>query len=105
MVKLLLVLDHLDAKKYGAEDDCGDQENPHPECSGFLLLLERFKVSVQFAGAMHALLLFLNQSLARLRPRTGQTDVRPNTTTQLANHLHEPEQAMALRLSGQDRAG
>src|SRR6266446_2015825 len=61
------------------KQDFSDEENPHAERSGFLLLLERLKLFVQIAGAMHSVLLFLSQSLAWLGPRTGRTEVRPYT--------------------------
>src|SRR5882762_6686115 len=57
-------------KEAAEEQDFGDQEDPHAERSGFLLLLEGLKLSVQLSGAMHAVLLFLSQSLAWPRRRT-----------------------------------
>src|SRR5438093_8756787 len=44
-------------------------------------------MSVQFAGAMHAVLLFLSQSLARLRPTAGRTEVRPYIRTSKLDRL------------------
>src|SRR5216683_4912389 len=57
-------IDGVGQEQAAEEQDFGDQENPHTERGGFLLLLERLKLSVQFAGAMHSVLLFLNQSMA-----------------------------------------
>src|SRR5580692_27584 len=67
----------VDQEEPAEEQDFGDQEDPHAKRSSFLLLLKRFEVSVQFAGAVHSVLLFLKQFLAWLRPTTGRTGVRP----------------------------
>src|SRR6266849_2048910 len=58
------------------EQDFSDQENPHAERGSVLLLLKGLKLSVQIAGAMHSVLLFLSQCRAWLGPTAGQTEVR-----------------------------
>src|SRR5229473_4609952 len=72
-------IDGVSAEHAAEKQDFSDEENPHAERSGFLLLLERLKLFVQIAGAVHSVLLFLSQSLAWLGPRTGRTEVRPYT--------------------------
>src|SRR5258708_22684859 len=54
-------VDGVGQEQAAEEQDFGDQENPHAERGGFLLLSERLKMSVQIAGAMHSVLLFLSQ--------------------------------------------
>ncbi len=54
-------VDGVSEEHAAEEQDFGDQENPHAERGGFLLLFERLKMSVQIAGAMHSVLLFLSQ--------------------------------------------
>src|SRR5882724_1053310 len=39
-------IDGVSEEHAAEEQDFGDQENPHAECGGFLLLLERLKMSV-----------------------------------------------------------
>jgi len=57
-------IDGVSEEQAAEEQDLGDQENPHAERSGFLLLLERLKMSVQIAGAMHSVLLFATLRVA-----------------------------------------
>src|SRR5713101_8175506 len=98
-------IDGVGEEHAAEEQDFGDQENPHAERGGFLLLLERLKMSVQFSGAVHSVLLFLSQSMAWLRPLTGRTEVRPCTKNKKPNHLHEPGQATALPPPNQGPGG
>src|SRR5258708_29419606 len=51
-------------KKAPEEQNFGDQKKPHAEPSGFLLLLRRFKMSVQFPRRVHSVLLFAIQRMA-----------------------------------------
>src|SRR5262245_33257606 len=69
---------HEDAAE---EKNFGDQKNPHAQRGGFLLLLQRLKLSVQLSGAMHAVLLFANK-----RPRTASYKTS-------VNRLRAPAQA------------
>src|SRR3984893_5898253 len=89
-------------KKAAEEQDRRHQENPHAERSGFLLLLERLKMSVQIAGAMHSVLLFAIPRMASncLQRRRGKP--RPYKST---NRLHERARAAALLPPSQDRGG
>jgi hypothetical protein len=59
-----VAIDGVGHEQAAEEENFGDQEYPHAERGGFLLLLERFEMAVQFSGAVHAVLLFLKQSLA-----------------------------------------
>src|SRR5882762_8828809 len=58
-------------KEAAEEQDFGDQENPHAKRGGFLLLLERFKMSVQLSGAMHSVLLLAIQRMASTFTKRG----------------------------------
>ena len=70
-------IDGVSEEEAAEEQNFGDQENPHPERGGFFLLLERLKMSVQIAGAVHSVLLFLSQYEAWLGSTAGRTEVRP----------------------------
>src|ERR1700674_2093701 len=98
-------IDGVSKEQATEEQDFGHQENPHAECGGFFLLLERLKLSVQIAGAVHSVLLFLSQRRAWLGPRTGRTEVRPYIKIKVASRLHERARAAVLLPPNQDRGG
>src|SRR6202521_4570878 len=98
-------IDGVSEEQATEEQDFGHQENPHAERGGFFLLLERLKLSVQIAGAVHSVLLFLSQRRAWLGPRTGRTEVRPYIKIKVASRLPERARAAVLLPPNQDRGG
>src|SRR5713101_2093222 len=57
-----MAVDRVGEEHAAEKEDFGGQENPHAQGSRFLLLLHGLKMAVQFARAMHAVLLLLFKS-------------------------------------------
>src|SRR5713226_1589041 len=74
-------VDSVSEEHAAEEQDFGDQENPHAERGSFLLLLERFKLPVQIAGAVHAVLLFAIQRWRLASQIAGGASPTPTTRT------------------------